>query len=312
MRGYLHLLVVAVILLSASLKLPHAVFVENQDEFSRVITLYVDGSRASTVYVPPESKKLITYYYLKEGTHKFEIVTQDNCGGTVQNSYTLVVSGREPVVLNLSTGRRECPPKRIGSYESEFASLSVNIRNPDDDPLFMRLDISQRYYSVVTRFLSIKPQEERVISFRLKKGNYTASILWADPDEAGVKRQSKEVELSRDSEVTLSTYRVEKYAGVYNPQGRISVIVENRDDDDLWVDVFVDDYTKTKYVPAGQKKFFGEFNRLPKGEHKIVLRWLDPDIYRYEFKDKFSRKVYTVELPKDGEVQITVSTERLE
>ncbi len=307
------MLIVAVILLSASLKLPHAVFVENQDEFSRMVTLYVDGSRSSTLYIPQKSKKLITYYYLREGMHKFEIVTQDNCGNPVRQSYTLAVSEREPVFLKLSTGISKCPPQKVIKPVSEFVTLSVNLKNPDDDSLFIRLDIRRKGYgSAVTRFLVLRPQEKKTLNFKLKKGNYTASILWADPDEAGVKIQRRKVVLTEDSVVNLSTYRVEKYAGVYNPKGRISVIVENKDDDDLWVDLFLDDYAKTKYVPAGQKKFFGEFNHLPEGEHTIVLRWLDPDTYRYEFKDKFSRKVYTVDLPKDGEVQITVSTDRLE
>jgi len=311
LRKYILLAVLILIFFSSGyLKVPHGIYVENKDNYARTVTLYVDGKESSTVYVPENRNKMITFYYLSEGIHNFSLLTQDNCGFKKFVSLQKYVSGREYIYLPLNTGRTKCPPRKISPPKKNIFRLKVDIKNRDDDGLLIRLDARRSSYTS-TKFLYVPAGGSRTVNLSLKSGEYIVSILWSDPDEAGVKRSETHIKLVEDSELKLGTYRVEKYAGVYNPKGKISVIVENKDDDDLWVDMFLDDYSKTKYVPSGTKKFFGEYGRLEEGEHSIRLRWLDPDTYRYTFRDSYTQKVNIINLGKDESKQVTVSTELL-
>ncbi len=69
----------------------------------------------------------------------------------------------------------------------------------------------------------------------------------------------------------------------------VEVIVENLDDDDLYVDVFVNKYSKTMLVKSKGTKNYGVFKIRDK-EITVKARWLDPDL----FEEKLLEKTVTI------------------
>ncbi len=69
----------------------------------------------------------------------------------------------------------------------------------------------------------------------------------------------------------------------------LEVVITNRDDHDVWVDLLVDRITLTKEVKSGLTHSFGVFD-LDVGEHDLKIRWLDPST------DEFYEKTTKVTL----------------
>ena len=69
----------------------------------------------------------------------------------------------------------------------------------------------------------------------------------------------------------------------------VEVIVENLDDDDLYVDVFVNKYSKTMLVKSKGTKNYGVF-KIKDKEITVKARWLDPDL----FEEKLLEKTVTI------------------
>lgn len=201
------ILVLSVVLTSATLS-PHAIYVENNDSYSRTVTLYVDGRESVTQYLPPKEEMFFISYYLKEGEHIFNLSAKDRCGMTRTATYVREVEDKSSVFLTLDLEEEVCPPEGARG-------------------------------------------------------------------------------------------------------GEIKVVVKNKDDDDLWVDVKVDSYTSTKFVASGQREYYTGFNRLAGGEHRVELRWLDPDSYKYYFEDVYSKKSMIVKLGRGESKVVRVEVDRL-
>ncbi len=87
--------------------------------------------------------------------------------------------------------------------------------------------------------------------------------------------------------------------------GKLKLYVENVDDDDLYVDAFIDKMMKAELVRENATKFFGTFN-LSVGNHTIKLRWFDPTT------NEFYEKYHNITLSPGETISITLQTERHE
>ncbi len=290
------------------IKLPYPVYVNNQDNYSHFLTLYVDGKESLAASVPGQSRKLIVYYYLKEGNHTFKLLTRDNCGFSKYVSYNKNAMDRKSIILPLNIGMDKCPLKKIIVWKKQIFNLKVNIVNKDSTGLFVTLYTGKNSSLGFTKYMYIPSSSNKTVPFQVKAGNYSVSLMWSYPYEAMVTRSEKQIEVENNTEIEMNIPRVIRHIEAYNPEGKISVIVENKDNNNLWVDLYVDDYAETRYVPSGQKVFYGEFTHLGQGQHTIKIRWLDPDTYRHTFKDSFSEEVENVTLGKNESRQVTIST----
>jgi len=313
-RKILALGIVIIVALAAGSLEPHPVYVHSYDNYSHMVTLVVDGKESVTHYVAEKEEKLFVFYFLEEGSHNFTLVADDNCGNKKSHSTLKEVGGREKVTLGLEMGREVCPARRKTTIESTPRyQLSVEVENGDDDSQYIRLDARNKNFHGPTRSFNLAPLEGRTVKFDLEEGRYNVSLRWSDPDTPKVQKEVKEVNLQSDVTLPFTTSRVEVIPPeLRRPQGQVSVIVSNEDDDDLWVDVFVDRETETRFIASGQSTYYGEFKRLSEGEHEIKVRWLDPDTYRHTFRNEFSTKSFTVVLEKNESRQLKASVERLE
>lgn len=289
------------------IKLPYPVYVKNQDNYSHFLTLYVDGRESLAASVPAQSRKLIVYYYLKEGNHTFKVLTRDNCGFSKSVSYNKNAEGRKSIILPMNLGMDKCPLKKIIEWKKHVFNLNVNIVNKDSTGLSVTLYTGKNSYPSFTKYTYIPSSSNKTVPFQLEAGNYSVSLMWSYPHEAMVTSSKKQIEVENNTEIEMNIPRT-IHVEAYNPEGKISVIVENKDNNNLWVGLHVDDYAETRYVLSGQKVFYGEFTHLGQGQHTIMIRWLDPDTYRHTFKDSFSEKVENVTLGKNESRQITIST----
>jgi hypothetical protein len=84
--------------------------------------------------------------------------------------------------------------------------------------------------------------------------------------------------------------------------GEIEVVVKNNLEKGIFVDVFVDKSSKTKWIRANAEQNYGIYS-VSTGLHVLKLRWMDPDTR--EIKEKSEKieispgekKIKTLYLP---------------
>jgi hypothetical protein len=71
------------------------------------------------------------------------------------------------------------------------------------------------------------------------------------------------------------------------PEARVTVFVENRDDDDLFVDLYIDeDYINRDEIKDGEYERYCDGRRMPEGTHTFEIRWHDHDTGKDYVKTK--------------------------
>ena len=62
------------------------------------------------------------------------------------------------------------------------------------------------------------------------------------------------------------------------PEAKVTIFVENRDDDDLFVDLYIDgDYINRDEINDGEYERYCDGRRMPEGTHTFEIRWHDHD-----------------------------------
>lgn len=180
---------------------------------------------------------------------------------------------------------------------------SVYINNTDDDDLWVELSID----GIHRRGEYVSSDGKKYYGlYYLDPGIHTLGIKWRDPDLCGEwQEKTKNITVGSEfsTEIILSTVRNdEQKECILETPCKLEVYIRNEDDDNLWIDLFVDKYLKIKEVRSGSRKYYGEYILDP-GVHTLKLRWLDPD-------DVFTmrEKVSTVTLHKGEHVVVTLYT----
>ncbi len=256
------------------------VYINNPDDDTLWIKFYLDGGYMRGTLAPPNTTKYFAFYQLSEGSHELKITWKDpdTCEWQ-EKTKTVEATGEDITVTisavpsNASTCEKAAPLKRVTNY----SSLEILVKNNDDDTLFIMLFINgdrRRERTIArnstTSFLNI---------FNIRPGSYNLTIRWKEPDTKEWYESSQEVTVGEGkNNITLETDEIIYTHELAKQNCSIDVYVKNVDDDDLWVDVFVDKIYRIKYVKSGRREYVGRYDRLYPGKHTVKLRWIDPDV----------------------------------
>ncbi len=192
-----------------------------------------------------------------------------------------------------------------GQVAAASGKLIVYANNSDDDALRVGLYIDGTY----RRSKWIPSGSTKYISYYyVDPGEHEVKITWQDPDVCASsyeKSMMVEVEKGETKKVVISTERNTEIVtcAVKRLPCELTVQVKNLDDDDLWVDLLLDKYSKIKHIKSGLRKNYGSF-RLREGEHTVQLKWYEPDAY------KMMTKTETINLEFGDEVRKTFYVDR--
>lgn len=270
--------------------------IENHDDVSHHGRFYINDMYVRQVYIPPHGKE--TFYYYLPSKDVYFVLVEEKCRKIIYLDYYFL-SDRE-IFIPIEVGD-VCPEEaKVEYHYVKYGKVTVSIINEDDDTLRVSL---RRGYS--TKTLYLKSGDIRNVTFNLPPEHYVFVISWFDPDKNEVQKLSKEIELGEGEEeiVTFVIPRKEVFPQVYKNKGTLTIIICNEDNNDLWVDLLLDSYAKTKFIKSKTCKYYGEYE-LNAGEHKVKLRWLDPDIYT-----EFSEKEFTVEVEKGRDKVVKFNTD---
>ncbi|MEE8402885.1 MAG: hypothetical protein V3R93_03945, partial [Candidatus Hydrothermarchaeaceae archaeon] len=285
------------------------VYVNNGDDDSLWIKFYLDGGYMGGRILPQNTTKYFNFYRLSEGSHELKIEWKDpdTCEWQ-EKTKTVAATGEDITVTisvvpnNISTCNKAAPKKATPVKRgTDYGSLSISVKNNDDDTLFVMLFINgdRRRERTIAKYSTVK----FLTIYTMRTGSYNVSIKWKEPDTKEWYEQAQEVTVARGkNSITLETDEV-----IYNyvpakPSSSIAVYIKNIDDDDLWIDVLVDSGYRLKYVKSGAKKYFGRFDKLYQGKHTVRLRWIDPDVKGWQ------EKKFVLYLDRDEEAVETFHT----
>ena len=171
---------------------------------------------------------------------------------------------------------------------SNTAKVPIFVENRDDDELFVELHIDGAYQTQkkIKKDVNMKYYEGRILT----EGAHTFEIGWHDPDtdEDYVKTENHSVsdgttitlmtdEHTKDNSTDLNS-STDKTSTPDTPKATVAIFVENRDDDELDVYLYIDGAFQDQYaIKKDQNKEFYGSRKLPEGVHTFEIRWYDPD-----------------------------------
>ncbi len=282
------------------------VYIDNGDDDGLWIKFYLDGVYRGGKIAAPNTTKYFAFYRLKEGPHelKIEWMDPDTCVWE-DVTKTINAAGEDITAIisvtphNINTCKKASQKKRIFSS----GTLEFTVINKDDDAQFIMLLIDGKRRS--QRTLAKYSSSRFFKIYHMAFGTYNATIRWKEADTGEWFEKSREITVdSRKNNVTFETEEIIYSRKVPKPNSSIEISIKNVDDDDLWVDLIVDSMYMLKQVKSDRKRYFGRFEKLYPGKHTVRLRWLDPDLKR------FQEKSFVVYLDRGEELSKTFSTVR--
>jgi len=161
----------------------------------------------------------------------------------------------------------------------------IYANNSDDDTLKVGIYVDETY----RRGKWLDSGGYRYISYYyLEPGEHEVKIVWSDPDvceSSYEKTFTFDIEKGETKRLVVSTDRNDEIVtcAVKELPCEFTVVVKNLDDDDLWIEMLLDKYSRIKEVRSGLRKSYGTY-RLREGEHTVTLKWYEPDAYTMRSK----------------------------
>ena len=188
---------------------------------------------------------------------------------------------------------------------TKSGKLVVYVDNSDDDTLKVGVYVDGTYRRSKWVFGG---DNKYISSYYVEPGEHEVKITWQDPDVCASsyeKSMMVEVGKGETKKVIISTERnTERVTcAVTRLPCELTIRVKNLDDDDLWVDMLLDKYSKIKQVKSGSIRNYGAY-RLREGEHTVQLKWYEPDAF------KMMTKTETINLEFGDEVRKTFYIDR--
>lgn len=278
------------------------VYIENGDDDSLWVKFYLDGKFGGSTKMLRDTTKRVALYRLSAGTHelKLEWSDPDECGWQ-ERTKTVEATGEDMnVTLSvIPTNESECKKAAAAKEAVIYTTLDVSVKNNDDDTLFVRVYIdgyAKRGRTVGSHY---------TYQFRnipnTGPGYYTVTVRWMEPDSMIWYEKTQEIEaVEGKNNVTFETDEI--ISELSRPNSSIKIYVENVDDDELMVDLYVDSRYAVKKVRSGTTRHFGRFANLHSGTHTVKVRWIDPDVLGWH------ERKFIVELKRDEELSKTIQT----
>jgi hypothetical protein len=291
---------------SAATSSKTTVYVENSDDDSLWVKFYLDGVFIKSATAYQKSTRYLGYYSLGEGPHELKIEWKDPDTCEWQEKINEINATGDPITATLSVipnTESSCVKSAPVTKATSYGSLEVFVRNRDDDNLFTMFFIDGERRK--ERTIGPNTTAKFIKIHSLRPGNYTVKIRWKEPDTKEWFEKTREITVNEGSNnVTLETDEL-IYTHVFAKRNSsIAIIVENVDDDHVWVDVFVDSSFAIKYIRSGARGHVRTFDNLYPGTHKIWMRWIDPDVRDWQ------EKRFEVYVGPDEEVTETYNTTR--
>ena len=165
------------------------------------------------------------------------------------------------------------PPDSDNLIEAtDKAYVTVFVNNRDDDKLDVELYIDGTYKK--NERVS-KDAKEEYSSYTLDEGSHTFKIRWYDSDTDEWYEKAEEHSVSGTTSVTLMTDEHDEDEDKLSAQ----VYVNNLDDDDLNVYLYIDDeYREYKSISSDSVGNYGEyeFDEDEDELHAFKIEWFDP------------------------------------
>lgn len=280
------------------------VYVENPDDDNQWVKFYLDGRYLTSVIAWKNSTKYVGYYQLSEGPHELKIEWKDPDTCEWQEKTETLNANGEDITATISivpNNESACIKPALARKTTSQGNLDISVRNLDDDGLFIMLFVNgerRRERTVgrnsTTRFFKLSS---------LTTGSYDIAIRWKEPDTKEWYEKTQAIMVSEgDNFITLETDEIIYEHALAKPTSSIDISVKNVDDDDLWVDVYVDSGHALKYIKDGTKRHIRNFDKLYQGRHTVRLRWIDPDVAGWQ------ERGFVVNLNPDEEASRTFHT----
>lgn len=180
--------------------------------------------------------------------------------------------------------------------------VKVYVKNEDDNSLFVEFYINGIYRNAEY----ITPNRTKYYStYYLENDTYKFKISWKDPNACVQEKEKWENVVINGS--TTKILVVDRNEGPCAPRQKIPQLllyIKNLDDDDLWIDVYVESGYRPLFMRSGASAS-AEFGDLYTGQHTIKLIWLDPDkLYMQEktetvYVEENKTTTKTIEVPRN-------------
>jgi hypothetical protein len=280
------------------------VYINNADDDNLWIKFYLDGGYMSSKMAFQNTTKYFAFYKLSEGPHELKIEWKDPDTCVWQEKTKTVEADGEDITATISVvpnSESTCKKAEPAKKSTSYGSLDISVRNIDDDNLFVMLFINGERRKERTVGRNSTTQFMKI--FSLAQGSYNIAIRWKEPDTNKWHEKTQVVTVNEGNNyITLETDEIIYTHEFTKPTSAIDIYVKNVDDDDLWVDVFVDSGYALKYVRSGTKRHIRNFDKLYQGKHTVRLRWIDPDVARWQ------ERRFVVNLGADEEASRTFHT----
>jgi hypothetical protein len=279
------------------------VYVENKDDDSQWVKFYLDGSFMKSLVVYQKTTRYVGYYQLSEGPHELKVEWRDpdTCEWREKLEKIDATGETTTTTITIPASNASTCKKAEVVKTTSYGSLDVSVRNADDDNLFIMLfvdGVRKKERTVgpgtTTQFIKISS---------LTPGTHTIRIRWKEPDTNKWYEKTKETDVAEgDNNITLETDELIYTHEFAKPTSSIDIYIKNVDDDDLWVDVYVDSGFASRYIKSDTKRHLRLFDELYHGKHTVRMRWLDPDLARWQ------ERGFVINLDADEEVIRTFHT----
>jgi hypothetical protein len=280
------------------------VYINNADDDSLWIKFYLDGGYMSSKMAFRNTTKYFAFYKLSEGPHELKIEWKDPDTCEWQEKTEVVNATGEDITATISVvpnSASTCKKAELAKKSTSYGRLNVYVRNIDDDNLFTMLFVNKDRKKERTVAPNTTVKFIKISS--LTPGSYNITIRWKEPDTNEWFEKTKEITVTEgDNNITIETDELTYTHEFTKPTSAIDIYVKNVDDDDLWVDVYVDSGYAIKYIRGGTKRHIRKFDKLYQGKHTVRLRWMDPDVYGWQ------ERGFVVNLGADEEASRTFHT----
>ena len=173
------------------------------------------------------------------------------------------------------------------------ANVTIFVENRDDDDLFVELFIDGDFQKQDE--IKKDANEKYYEGLILTEGVHAFKIEWYDSDTNEDYAKTEEHSVSGTTTVTLMTdeHTEDDNSTDSNtstpeaPEAKVTIFVENRDDDDLFVKLSIDgDFEKQDEISDGDNEKYCDGRRMPEGTHTFKIEWHDHDTSKDYVKTK--------------------------
>jgi hypothetical protein len=280
------------------------VYVENLDDDNQWVKFYLDGRYMTSVIAAQNSTKYVGYYQLSEGPHELKIEWRDPDTCEWQEKTETIDATGENIIATMTVlpnSESKCVKVAPATKSKIYGSLDIFVRNKDDDGLFIMLFVDGERKRERTIGTNTTVKFIRISS--LTPGSHDITIKWKEPDTKEWFEKTQGINITEgENSVTMEADELIYTHMLTRPNSTIDIYVENVDDDDLWVDVFVDSGYALKYIINGTRIHIRKFDKLYPGTHSVRMRWIDPDVHGWHWKE------FEVYVGPDEEVTKTYNT----